>query len=99
MGADVTVSSDGNEALREALGQEFDLILMDIQMPRMNGYEATEAIRKAGITTPIIAVTAYAMKGDEEKCLEAGCDGYLAKPIDQTELVQILNKYLPVKSV
>lgn len=94
MGADVTIVEDGDEALEEALKQEFDLILMDIQMPRMNGYEATKALRKEGITTPIIALTANAMKGDEEECLEAGCDGYLPKPIDKSRLVAILQKYL-----
>ena len=68
-------------------------------MPRMNGYDATKALKKAGMTTPIVALTATAMKGDEEKCLEAGCDGYLAKPIDQTQLVELLSKYLPSKVV
>ncbi|MBW8035066.1 MAG: response regulator [Planctomycetes bacterium] len=99
MGIDVTIAADGNEALKEALKQEFDLILMDIQMPRMNGYEATDALRKEGITTPVIALTANAMKGDDIKCLEAGCDGYLAKPIDRDQLIEMLDKYLSVKVV
>ena len=99
MGADVTIVEDGDEAVEEALNHEFDLIFMDIQMPRMNGYDATKALKKAGMTTPIVALTATAMKGDEEKCLEAGCDGYLAKPIDQTQLVELLSKYLPSKVV
>ena len=72
---------------------------MDIQMPRMNGYEATKALREQGITAPIIALTANVMKGDEEKCLAAGCDGYIAKPIDKAQLVQVLDKYLSVKAV
>jgi signal transduction histidine kinase len=98
MGLEVTITADGNEALQEALTHEFDLILMDIQMPYMNGYEATRAIRKEGITTPIIALTAYAMKGDDKKCFEAGCDDYLAKPLDRKKLSKILRKYLSAKS-
>jgi hypothetical protein len=97
MGLEVTIAADGNKALQKALTRQFDLILMDIQMPHMNGYEATRALRKEGITTPIVAQTAYAMKGDDKKCLEAGCNDYLPKPIDCERLVAILAKYLPVK--
>ncbi len=99
MNLDVTIVADGNEAMQKILAQEFDLILMDIQMPRMNGYEATKALRKQGITTPIVALTAYAIKGDDKKCLEAGCDDYLSKPLDRRELLKILQKYLPAKSI
>jgi CheY-like chemotaxis protein len=97
MGLEVTIAADGNEVLQKALTREFDLILMDIQMPYMNGYEATKALRKEGITIPIIAQTAYVMKDDDKKCLEAGCDDYLGKPIIHSQLVAILGKYLPVK--
>lgn len=96
MGLEVTIAADGNEVLQKAFTRQFDLILMDIQMPYMNGYEATKALRKEGITTPIIAQTAYVMKGDDNKCFEAGCDDYLAKPIDRSQLVAILAEYLPV---
>ena len=99
MGVDVTIAEDGDDAVKEVLAQDFDLILMDMQMPRMNGYETTAALRKEGITTPIIALTANAMKGDDKKCLQAGCDGYLSKPIDRTKLVEMLDKYLSVKAV
>ena len=72
---------------------------MDMMMPHMNGYEATKAIRKEGITTPIVALTANAMKGDDKKCIEVGCDKYLAKPIDRRELLKTINKYLPSKQL
>jgi PAS domain S-box-containing protein len=98
MGLEVTIAADGNEVLQKAFTRQFDLILMDIQMPYMNGYEATKALRKEGITTPIIAQTAYAMKGDDKKCFEAGCDDYLAKPIVRSQLVEMLAKYLPVNA-
>jgi CheY-like chemotaxis protein len=67
---------------------------MDIEMPNMNGYEATKAIRKKGLKTPIIALTAYAMKGDDEKCIAAGCDEYISKPIDHKKMIHTLSKYL-----
>ena len=94
LGLNVTIVEDGNEAVQEALTGQFDLIFMDIQMPNMNGYEATKALREEGIDTPIIALTANAMKGDEKKCIEAGCDGYLAKPIDRRELLKTIARYL-----
>jgi len=98
-GFEVTVVKDGNEAMQKALTHKFDLILMDIQMPNMNGYEATKALRKQGIKTPIIALTAYAMKGDDKKCIAAGCDEYLTKPIDRRELLKTISKYLPAKEL
>ena len=98
MGLEVTIAADGNEVLQKALIREFDLILMDMRMPNMNGYEATEAIRKEGITTPIVALTAHAIEGDAEKCLEAGCDDYISKPIDQDELRRVLGKYVSAES-
>ena len=76
------------------MNKKFDLIFMDIEMPNMNGYEATKALRKEGLKTPIIALTAYAMKGDDKKCFEAGCDGYISKPIERKKLFETLNKYL-----
>ena len=94
LGLHVTVAEDGSKAVDEALKRQFDLIFMDIQMPHMNGYEATRALRKEGITTPIIALTANAMKGDDEKCFAAGCDDYLPKPIDRGELIKTIARYL-----
>ena len=74
----------------------FDAVLMDIQMPRMNGYEATRRIRELpqGASIPIVAMTAHAMKGDEEKCLEAGMDGYISKPVNQDRLFHTLWRLL-----
>lgn len=97
MGLEVTITADGNEAVQKALSEKFDLILMDIQMPGMDGYEATKKLREQGIKTPIIALTAHVMKGDDKKCLEAGCNNYLAKPIDRQELIEKITKYLPAE--
>ena len=94
MGFEVTIVEDGIEAVNAATGQTFDLILMDIQMPNMNGYEATRAIRDKEITTPVIALTANAMKGDARKCASAGCDDYLAKPIEREKLVETIGRYV-----
>ncbi len=84
-GHTVGVAANGREAVRLAREREFDLILMDVQMPEMNGLEATMAIRAlevgAGRRLPIVAMTAHAMKGDSERCLEAGMDAYVSKPI------------------
>ena len=86
----VTVAENGQAALHACEAQSFDLILMDIQMPGMDGLEATAAIRKQEISTgahmPIIAMTAHALKGDRERCLAAGMDGYVSKPIRTIEL-------------
>ena len=87
----IDVASDGREAIDRHLRDDYDLILMDVQMPGIDGLQATAAIRasrdpaKAGI--PIVAMTAHAMRGDRERCLEAGMDGYLSKPIDAADLI------------
>jgi len=97
-GFDVRVVSNGREALR-AVGEaeeHFDIILMDVQMPEMDGLEAAAAIRemerKTLEHTPIIALTAHAMAGDRERCLAAGMDGYVAKPIRFEELLEVMRK-------
>lgn len=95
-GHKVTVANNGSEAL-VALGREsFDVVLMDIQMPTMDGYEATAKIREkekvSGKHITIVAMTAHAMKGDKERCLEAGMDGYIAKPIRAKDLYDTIEK-------
>ena len=96
----IVVVENGAEALDEAKKQKYDLILMDMQMPVMNGFEATEKIRLLPEykDTPIIALTAFAMKGDREKCLEAGATDYIPKPIDSTEFIEKV-KYYTVSKV
>ena len=81
-------ATDGREGLAKALAMRPDLILLDISLPVMDGYEVTRAVRAdaAMAAIPIIAVTAHAMVGDEERALEAGCSDYLSKPIDEDEL-------------
>src|ERR1700681_2004085 len=96
-GHEVTVAGNGEEALKALDKQLFDLILMDVQMPEMDGLQATVAIRrgemKSGKHIPIIAMTAHAMAGDKERCLEAGMDDYLTKPIRPEQLGDVLKRY------
>ncbi len=94
-GHSVVLARDGAEAVEKFNGQRFDMVLMDMQMPKMSGIEATATIRKmeAGLRTPIIALTAHAMSGDRQRCLDAGMDDYLAKPIHASALVALINKY------
>ena len=97
MGFFVKIVENGKEAVEEALSEDYDIILMDIQMPVMNGHDATKLIRQHGLSIPVIAVTANAMAGDKEKCLAAGCDNYLSKPVDKQELSDMLSRYLAVR--
>ncbi len=97
-GFEVTIAEDGEKAVQKALGGNFDLILMDIQMPKKDGYEATRELRKNSLTTPIVALTAHAMDGDEQKCLKAGCDSYLSKPIKHKQLIETIQKLLSGKA-
>jgi len=102
LGYAVEVASDGKEALAtlEKAGLEsFGLVLMDVQLPEMNGFEATAAIRqmekRSGRRLPVVALTAHALKGDMERCLEAGMDGYVSKPIRREELIEAIQCFLP----
>jgi two-component system sensor histidine kinase/response regulator len=97
----VTLAANGREALSALEKQPFDLVLMDVQMPEMDGLEATSILRQREQEReghqPVIALTAHAMKGDQERCLAAGMDGYLTKPIRPQELDEILDKYIAVR--
>ncbi len=98
-GADVTLAENGQVALdlvveASAEGKPFQLILMDMQMPVLDGYEATRLLRERGYAGPIVALTAHAMKQDQEKCSAAGCDGYLSKPIERRRLIEAVACYL-----
>ncbi len=100
MGLQVRTAGDGAEAcqmVRDAAGrgQPFDLVLMDMQMPGMDGIEATEALRREGVTAPIVALTAHAMSEERERCLAAGCTDFAAKPIDRPSFSALLARHLP----
>ena len=98
IGYEVQVAANGKEAVRAALGIHFDAVLMDCQMPEMDGFEATLAIRGAekntGMHLPIIAMTANAMQDDKEKCLHVGMDDYISKPINVKKLAEILERWV-----
>ncbi|MFC2163493.1 response regulator [Acidobacteriota bacterium] len=102
-GHDLTAVENGKEALNAMENNIFDLVLMDVQMPVMDGFEATAAIRKKEETTgthiPIIAMTAHAMKGDRERCLEAGMDDYVTKPLNPEEVSQHIEEAMQNKEV
>src|SRR6185295_11975963 len=89
---------DGKQALTALELDRFDVVFMDVQMPEMDGFEATKTIRNqealSGAHIPIIAMTAHALKGDRERCLDAGMDDYVFKPINPNELVRVLQKLI-----
>lgn len=97
-GQTVTVSEDGEQVLAALDKESFDLILMDVQMPKLDGFQATTAIRdkekKTGAHIPIIAMTAHAMKGDRERCLESGMDDYIAKPLKPNEILATIDRLM-----
>ena len=96
-GATVEIVDNGRLALERALSardndEPFDVILMDMQMPVLDGYNATRALRKAGYDLPILALTAHAMEADRARCLEAGCDEFVTKPIDRAALLDLVQR-------
>ena len=102
-GNHVTVVNNGREALLALERESFDLVLMDVQMPEMDGLEATTIIRAReqadGGHLPVLALTAYAMKGDEDRCLHAGMDGYVSKPVRPEELFAAIELVLAAKQI
>ncbi|MFU8802575.1 MAG: CheR family methyltransferase [Bradymonadaceae bacterium] len=97
-GADVETASNGREALEridvaERAGAPFDVVIMDMQMPELDGYEATRALRRSGFEAPIIALTAAAMEGNDKVCFAAGCTDYMSKPVRPGDLVDLVGKY------
>ena len=97
-GAEVHITGDGRACSQRALGEQWDAILMDLQMPEMDGIEATCAIRAGGGIMPIIAMTASAMSSDRERCMQAGMNDYLSKPIDVERMFGTLLRWLPVRA-
>ncbi len=103
-GASVEIAENGMIACEKVLsatesGTPFDVVLMDMQMPALDGYEATRVLRDKGYNKPIIALTAHAMTGDREKCLSAGCDEYLTKPIKRNSFLATLARFIPAPSI
>jgi len=94
----IKMAENGQQAVEAAFSDTFDLIIMDMQMPVMDGYEANRIIRKHGVKVPIVAFTAAIMKNDILNCTEAGCSSHLAKPFDQGTLIDCLSKYLLIDS-
>jgi len=99
LGVQMMLASDGQEAVELVNSQDFDLVLMDCQMPGMDGFTATRRLREkerqqGKVRVPIIAMTANAMKGDREQCLAAGMDDYIAKPVKISLLKQVLQRWL-----
>jgi len=95
-GYQVAFANEGRSGVKKALNSKPDLILMDVQLPDINGLEATKIIRESEIngTIPIVAITSYAMTGDKERALKAGCSGYIEKPIDPETFLQEIQKYV-----
>jgi signal transduction histidine kinase/CheY-like chemotaxis protein/HPt (histidine-containing phosphotransfer) domain-containing protein len=97
IGLKVTIAKDGIKAIEKVSNGRYDLILMDMHMPNMNGYQATKQLRKMGLKIPIVALTASVMKNDADKCIAAGCDEYQPKPINRKKLFKVLGKYLSME--
>jgi light-regulated signal transduction histidine kinase (bacteriophytochrome)/DNA-binding response OmpR family regulator len=99
-GHTVVVAGDGRQAVAALESQTFDVVLMDVQMPEMDGFAATAAIRErekaSGAHLPIVALTAHAMKGDRERCLAAGMDAYVSKPLQTEELFKVISRLVPI---
>jgi signal transduction histidine kinase/ActR/RegA family two-component response regulator len=92
-GVEIDIASDGSQGVEKALNEKYALVLMDVQMPKMDGHEATQTLRARGYQGPIVALTAHAMNEERERCLKSGFTDYLSKPIQRDRLVEILMRY------
>jgi two-component system, sensor histidine kinase and response regulator len=103
LGYEAVIASNGRRAVELFADGAFDLVLMDVQMPEMDGFAATAQVRAmeaaSGRHTPVLAVTAYAMQGDRERCLAAGMDGYVVKPLTSRELAETIRRFFPGEPV
>ena len=102
-GAEVETANSGAESLKKVSAAQdedhpFDLVLMDVQMPEMDGFEATKKLRSDGFEGPIVALTASVIRGDYQECVDAGCTDHLAKPIDPVALIDTVVRYTGSKS-
>jgi CheY-like chemotaxis protein/nitrogen-specific signal transduction histidine kinase len=97
LGAEVDLANDGLEGIEKALSDSFDVILMDLQMPRLGGVEATRMLRAKGYKQPIVALTAHAMQEDRQRCISVGCSDYLTKPVQRSHLVQVIERVAQLK--
>ncbi|WP_442506078.1 response regulator [Novipirellula sp. SH528] len=95
-GFDVVTAAGGREGIDQAEADSPDVILMDMNMPELDGWEATKLIRDKGITVPVIALTAHAMTGDRERAIEAGCTDYHTKPVEMEKLLLLIENLLSV---
>lgn len=93
LGLHVTAVDDGQQVIDAAMSQKFDMIFMDMQMPVIDGFMATMHLRQKGVDLPIIALTAYAFDEDRKRCIDAGCDDYISKPVDSDILKSMVEKY------
>jgi CheY-like chemotaxis protein len=103
MGAEVVPARNGKEALEQVRdaaeqGRPFDAVIMDMEMPVLDGYEAVRQLRAGGFTSPILAVTAYAMSKDREECLNLGCDEHISKPIEWDNFFRMLIRLLGARN-
>lgn len=96
LNASIFWAKNGIEAVEICENDPIDLVFMDLQMPEMNGYEATEILKKKFPNLPIVAQTAFAMSDDREKALDSGCDDYLAKPIKSKDLLSVVEKFIKI---
>jgi CheY-like chemotaxis protein len=92
-GAQVSTAEDGLTGVELAFEGTYDVVLMDVQMPRMDGHQAMRKLRSMGFSRPIVALTAHAMKEERDRCFESGCTDYLTKPVSRDHLIEVVSRY------